>query len=279
MTTDVTTRDSGGAIVPADANVPGLSGEFGRGDIQIPICSISQNMSQDKGEPGMYAFPDGSSFDELDVVVIDVVATRALWTPIDDETVEGPLCRSADRVYGATDFPLRVVGDKAEELNVTDIEGFVLTCGTCPHFEDATTFTKPNADGPAPLMCRNGYTLLMFERTLEEVILFFVKGSAVSPVKQKIVSPALRRYRKIGQAMPWANAFTWRIQQKVDGKKNWFQPDITPNEPFGNAELDHYEEMAADLAGRASQSDEPQQAVEAEIVDATETDPGPQPDA
>ena len=257
-TTDVATREPGGAVVPANADIPGLSGEFGRGDISIPICSISQNMSQDKGEAGMFAFPDGSSFEELEVVVLDVVATRALWTPIDDETVEGPLCRSTDRVLGMTDYPLRVVGDKAEELGVVDSEETtVLTCETCPHFKDAVTFTKPTSDGPAPLMCRNGYTLLMYEDNMEEVILFFVKGSAVSPVKKKIVSPALRRYRKNGQAMPWANAFTWKVTHKIEGKKNWYQPDIMPGEPFDNEKLDFYEDMARSLSGRAQQSDEP----------------------
>lgn len=243
MTTDLTTKDSA-AIVERGAALPGLSGEFGQQDIVLPVCSLAQPMSQDKGEAGRYSFPDGSSLEQLDVVVLDIVATRALWAPIDDETVDGPLCRSADRVMGLTSHAKRVTGDKG----AGDGEQYIV-CKECPHFADATTFTKENTDP----MCRFGYTLLMYERELDTPFLFFVKGSAVKPVKQRIVSPALQRYQRGEPPRPWLTPFLWSVTHKIDGKKNWYQPDITPQEPFTDKEALGWAEMSVSLSGRAAE--------------------------
>lgn len=251
MTQEVAQREST-AIVPEGAGAAGLSGEFGQQDIVLPICSLSQPMSQDKGPEGHFFFADGTSLEEMDVVVLDVVATKGLWLPIDDESAgEGPLCRSADRVMGLTSNPERVLGkDAMRALDITDDgKPTYLICKDCRYHASATTFGRDEKG----LWCPNGYTLLMYERNLKQQFIYFVRGSAVKPVKQRIVSPALIRFRQSGVAAPWANPFEWKPKEVTEGKKKWWAPEIAPLEAFGEVEADFYGDMSAELSGRAAQ--------------------------
>ena len=93
MTQEVAKRDERRAVAIPTDGADGLSGEFGQGDMAMPICSLGQPMSQGKTE-GKFSFPDGRSLDDLEGVVLDIGATRAIWAPV-DSGIGSPLCRSA----------------------------------------------------------------------------------------------------------------------------------------------------------------------------------------
>jgi hypothetical protein len=245
--TAVVPRDNGaGGLTVPSAGAAGLSGEFGQSDITLPICSLVQPMSQEKGDEGRFWFPDGRSLDGMTTVVLDIVATRALWAPI-GEGMNGPLCRSGNRKEGLTNFPGRVLeGDLPP--NMKPEEQAYIPCETCPHFADATTFEA----GDKSPRCRYGYTLLMYETEQEFPFLFFVKGMAVKPVKMRIVSPALMRYKRAGLAEPWANGFEWTAHKvEQPGRKYWV-PDIAPLDAFDADGRAYYAALSAELSGRAS---------------------------
>lgn len=248
MTTkDVATRPTGGPLAIPEGTT-GLSGEFGQQDMSIPICSLVQPMSQDKGEEGHFWFPDGRSLKRMEIIVLDIVATRALWRPI-EENSDGPLCRSADRKVGLTDDPDRVMGDMAADKY--DEGSVELDCIACPHYEDFNIFERGQ-------FCRLGYTLLCHERVEDIPFLYFVKGVAVKPVKQRIVGPALQRVQRGKLATPWMVPFQWTAKLiEVPGQKYWM-PEILPLEPLEESAANYYAEMSLDMSGRASaQSIEP----------------------
>ncbi len=208
MTNEVAKRDEQRAVAIPTDGADGLSGDFGQGDITMPICSLVQQMSQDKGPEGTFHFPDGRNAnkepgkDALEVVVLDIVATRAIWAPV-DSGIGAPLCRSADRKMGITVYPTFIESGElkdVEKLNPESEEGEqYIVCADCRFGRSATNFEK--VDG---LWCPNGYTLLMLDVRTDEPFLYFVKGTQMKSVKQRIVSPALVRFRRTGAAMPWA---------------------------------------------------------------------------
>ncbi len=238
----VAQRASAALALPTDG-VAGLTGSFGKGDITIPICSLAQLMSQNKGEAGKFYFPDGRSLDMMQTVVLDIVATRAMWAPI-SESLEGPLCKSADRVYG---IPLDAARVLEGEVLPGYQEGDPIPCARCPHYGDAETFTEDKTR----LLCRNGYTLLMVDFETDAPFLFFVKGSAVKPVKQRIVSPALMRFKRTGKAEPWAQVYDWTAKLVEQPGKKFYTPEIMPSTELDDAAKDYYAAMSADLRGRA----------------------------
>ncbi len=256
MTTKQVTKqeENGRALAIPTGGVAGLSGEFNQRDIALPVCSLAQPMSQDKGPEGKFSWPDGRSVDQMTVVVLDIVATRALWSPIDWDVGE-PICRSSDRLDGLTKYANIVTAEKPKAGDIREADPIIISCAECPHFKDATTF--PDQE----LRCMYGYTLLLVEREGDGLpFLYFVKGSAVKVIKQRIVSPALMRLRVNKPAEPWAQPSGWTIVLKQEKQRKWYVPEIMPLEPLGEEEKDLYATMSAEFSGRASQQtleDEP----------------------
>lgn len=225
----------------------GLSGTFGREDIAIPVGSLSQAQSQDKGEPGRFWFPSGESLETMETVVLDIVATRGMWDAF-GEGSKGLICRSNDRQMGWTEDASEVLGKaKAKDLGLGDGE-VTIPCDMCPHAKDATDFTSNDKDPK----CRLGYTLTMYEVEMKSVFLYFVKGTQVKPVKQRIVSPALFRLRQDGKAAPWTCAYTWTVKPVTGPSGKYFVPEIQPQPPFDDQVKDQFADMAAEYVGSAS---------------------------
>lgn len=249
MTTDLTTTDRHDLVTAGDAE--GLSGAFGQEDLSLPVLSLVQPMSQDKGEAGTFSLPDGRNFADLHVVVLELAATRAMWAPM-GEGDGRPICRSGDRKTGFSEKPNIVYNDS------TMSEPMEIVCETCPHFAD-DQFSRDD------YLCKMGYTLLCYETEQMFPFVFFAKGAAVKAVKQRIVSPALMNYQQTGQATPWRFEYHWQ-PKLVQSEFKYYVPDIRIEGP----ELDedrqaHYASMARSYRGRASQ-----QTVEDEPVDTQE---------
>src|SRR3989304_4308962 len=157
-TTAVATRRDGAVTLPEEG-AAGLSGEFGQSDITLPVCSLSQPMSQDRGKEGTFWFPDGRRVEGLEGAVRNTVGTRGRWADV-TEGISGPLCRSADRREGYT--------ERAEEVLGGNNEGSMyIPCEACPHFRDNETFESGS------MRCRNGYTLLLYDTQVEAPFLYF----------------------------------------------------------------------------------------------------------
>ena len=63
MTTEEVAKRQDGAIALPDEGALGMSGQFDRGDVSTPACSIVQPTSaSDRGDPGYYWFPDDSCY-------------------------------------------------------------------------------------------------------------------------------------------------------------------------------------------------------------------------
>ena len=259
----VAKRDEQRSVAIPTDGADGLSGDFGQQDMTMPICSMGQPMSQGKAE-GKFSFPDGRSLDDLEVVVLDIVATRAIWAPV-DSSIGAPLCRSADRKMGITLYPTFIEQGElkdVEKLNPESAESEqYIVCADCRFGPTAASFEK--VDG---LWCPNGYTLLMLDVRTDEPFLYFVKGTQMKSVKQRIVSPALVRFRRTGAAMPWAATYQWkpRIVEEKEKKRKYWVADITVGEDTSDANRERYAEMSLALRGRASEQTEEMPRDEAE---------------
>jgi len=250
MTTEVAKRE-GGVLVP---NEVGVTGAYDQDDIVTPICSIVQPSSgSERGDPGRYWFPDGYAADALaDVVVLGFAGTRTLWAP-KGEGDSVPACRSANRQEGMTTRPGLVIGEKeARKQNMEDGKAVYIPCEVCPHYDD-------DKFGSGDWLCKPGYTLLLFTEE-RGPFLFFVKGSAINPVKRAIISPALMRIKRGERAEPWRFLYTFNLRMTENDKGKFYVPEI---QATGEVEKpEQYEEMAVQLSSNIERSME--QAVEAE---------------
>jgi hypothetical protein len=214
----------------------------------MPVCSLVQPMSQDKGEEGKFWFADGTALDSMKTVVLEIVATRALWAPV-DSGLGAPICRSADRRMGMTLYR-SFIEDSGDPMKLHEEDQAYIPCPDCRFFETARSFEKVD-----DLWCPFGYTLLMVHAETDEPFLYFVKGMQMKPVKQRIVSPALLRIKKTGKATPYANVQEWRarlVEEKEKKRKYWVA-DIMSGDALSDAEQESYREMSISLRGRAAE--------------------------
>ena len=243
MTTEEVAKRQDGAIALPDEGALGLSGQFNRGDVSTPACSIVQPSSaSDRGEAGNYWFPDGHTTERLEVVVLEIAGTRTLWAPKDTGETS-PVCRSADRTEGLTNKPSMVLGeDVAKKQHMADGPGTYLVCDVCPHSND-------DPFGSGDWLCKPGYTLLLYEEE-RGPFLFFAKGSAMKIVQRMIVSPALMRLRQKRPSAPWQTSFEWTLQLRENEKGKYYTPEIKALFQLKPEDAKRYEEMAMEMAGK-----------------------------
>lgn len=234
--------------------VPGMAGNFSRQDVSLPIMTLTQPMSQDKGVEGRYYFPSGRAVERMEVVVIGLVATRTSWADI-KENIDGPLCKSTDRATGLTRYPNWIM---LGEREATPLEEPVpIDCDKCRLGPSAQSFER-DKDG---LWCPFGYSLLLADFETAEPSIFFVKGMAFREVQSKLVSPALMRYQNTGKADPWRMTSIWEIKKVEEPGKKYYKPVITPGRALEQPHQDFYAEMSSELIERSMKQireDEPQ---------------------
>ena len=217
----------------------GLSGAFDQGDLKLPTCSLVQPMSQDRGAAGRFWFDqEGRSEETFTAIVLNIIGTAAMWEPISAET-RGPVCKSVDRVMGITNKPSVVLGTAMED------SGMYIECARCPHHADWEVMKS------GPMHCSKGFTLLMCDTEMQQPFLYYVKGTQFSPVRDRIVSPALLRRKRYGNAEPWLTPFTWSAREVVQPGKKYWVPIITMQQPLGDEARAFYADLSAHLAGKA----------------------------
>ena len=234
----------------------GLSGEMGSQDLIVPTCSLVQPMSsQDKGERGKFYFSEGMALDELNVAVLRIAFTRTMWSDIDEDIqgLNGPICKSVDRLVGLTNLPEFVTGAAVLREVLPHEDKTDLNCATC-RFKETANFGV-EVDN---LRCRWTYTLLMVDIETRDPFLYFVHGMQMRSVLRNIITPARKRREKTGNGQPWLNAYHWKPRM-VEEKRN-YTVDITTGDQFGEEDLAEFAAMSAELrrhAEQASQDDEP----------------------
>ena len=266
MTTDMTDRPDTALATVAD---DGMAGEFDETDISIPSVTLVQPMTPDKGgaEDGDWLFSDGRSFPTIDVVVLHIAATRDLWGT--RESDEGLICKSQDRRMGFTEVPLRVFGPEA---NVS--EPMNIVCQECPHFDD-DQFAKSTEGN---LLCKKGYTLLLYEVEHKFPFIYYVQGAAMKPIKARVVGPARLHWEQTGASEPW------RFIYHVEGKKNttkftFWTPDffIPKDGLLEEDERDRYASLSRSYRGSTTEAmegdDEDTQAQSETVRDGGEPEP------
>ena len=237
-----------GAMVEYEVSGSGMSGSFDEGDLKLPSCALVQPMSQDRGEAGNFWFDqEGRSVKAFTAVVLNIIGTAAMWEPIGSET-KGPVCKSIDRVMGLTNKP-SVVLDKAMEDSTMYIE-----CARCPHRADWDIMKS------APMHCGKGFTLLMCDLETKDPFLYYVKGTQFSPVRDRIVSPALIRRKRYGKAEPWLTPFTWTARDVVQPGKKYWVPVIVMEKPLDEEQRAFFADLSAQLAGKAERQSEEEMA-------------------
>ena len=246
------TNGASTALAQATNNMPGLSGEASQSDVVMPVCSLVQAQSQDKGEEGKFWFPDGTVLTEMNAVVLNIIFTRTLWASLESEL--GILCKSGDRRMGIANHPQIVLDDASAAEGQQYIP-----CSECPRQKDEENWVK---DG-----CRFGFTLLMWEKNLAFPFLYFVKGTHVLPVKRAIVSPAIMRATTTGKADPWASVYQWKPRQ-VQKKFKFWVPEIVAVEEVSEGDQARYEQRSLEMSDRAkAQIEEDPGPVQAEMMD------------
>lgn len=248
-TTDITQAQEARVPSLGLSTEPGLHGELDQDDVVLPICAITQPTSaSERGEPGMFWFNNNRSVKEMEVVVLDVMGTRTLWAPKGKSSIDGILCRSADRRDGIARYPSVSLSAEPAKVKGAELDQQYISCNRCPHYND-----DQYAD--EDYLCKKGYTLLMAERETGGAFLYYVKGSAMKPVIRSIVSPAIARtQRKPAEpAAPWLNPFHWKPLITENQKGKWYVPVITSLPPFEAKDAKFYAEMAGRMSGRAAE--------------------------
>jgi hypothetical protein len=262
------TKQSEDTKALAPVNEPGVSGTYDSDDFVTPICSIVQPSSgSERGEPGKFWFPDGFTAEKLtEIIVLAFSGTRTLWAP-KGEGDSVPVCRSPNRRDGMTTRPSLVIGEKeAKAQGMKDGSMVYIPCEVCPHFRD-------DKFGSDNWLCKPGYTLLLFEEE-RGPFMFFVKGSAINPVKRTIVSPALMRIRQGQPAAPWRWTHDFSLHMTENDKGKFYVPDIKQSGDVEDAEA--YLGMSQEMAGiierqmEASVIDEDEELRQATFVEAEE---------
>ena len=254
--TEVAKPQENGQALVVPGGGDGLSGEMGPQDIIVPTCSLVQPMSsQDKGERGKFYFSDSMALDALNVAVLQAAFTRTMWSDINEDIkdLNGPICKSNDRLTGHTNLPEFVEGAAVLREVLPHEDKIDMSCASC-RFKGTADYGVV-VDG---LRCRWTYTLLMVDIETRDPFLYFVHGMQMPPVLRAIITPARKRAKKTGNAQPWLNAYHWE-PRFVEEKKNW-TVDITTGDQFGEEDLAEFAAMSAELrshAEQASQDDAP----------------------
>ena len=216
----------------------GLAGQFDESDFVIPAWFLVQPTSQDfpDAEPGQFATRDGRKADSLKVVVLRIAATRALWPK---EMGEGrrPLCASNDRVQGRPfgDFEPYDSWGKAEHQDE-------IRCQDCGHYNDNPWDDESGKDG-----CYKGYAILMaLVDDDDEPAVIRIKGTSMSPVKQKLLSHFQLRPGRVPMPV-WAKVFELHSEKGENVKGKFFI--VTPKLVGATENPDHYRDLARHLAG------------------------------
>lgn len=234
-----------GALTEYEPSSAGMSGSFDEGDIKLPSCRLLQPMSQaEGGTQGHYWFDqEGRDVESFEAVVLNIIGTAAMWKPIGEGDGKGPVCKSIDRVMGLTSEPSLVLKDPDK----VDGEPIYIQCSLCPRRADWEVLRS------SPMHCSKGFTLLMCEVETREPFLYYVKGTQFSPVRDRIVSPALLRRKRYGNAQPWLTPFTWTTRIVEQPGKKYFVPVIVAGKPFDAEERDFFAGLSVQLAGRAEE--------------------------
>lgn len=239
-----------GSNLPAPLDIMeqvGMGGDFDSDDLTIPIMAINQPTSgSERGDPGKFSFSDGRQVDDMETVVLDIIGTRTLWTPKGEEP-DGIVCKSADRRVGETDYPALTLGaEQCKKAGVNPDSKAFIPCKECPHFTDSS---YERAD----YLCKKGFTLLMIDRQTKSPFLFYVKGSAMSIVKKRIVSPPLARAARGEVAAPWTTTFAWTVHLIEDPDRGkWYVPVVVPMQFEGEDLSAEYAGLAVKYSGRAA---------------------------
>lgn len=238
-TKELTDTKAGNGAIAIPAESVGLTGQADQDDILTPTCSIVQPGSADeRGDAGDFYFADGTNVKELDVIVLEIAFTRALWGARGDGN-NAPLCRSVDREMGMTLKPVEVTG-KDDGSNRADGQMVFIPCAQCRHQND-------DKFGPSVGSCKPGFTLMLYDDD-HGPFLFFVKGSAIQPVKRQIVSPALRRTQRHLSPDHWTHSWSWKTEKRENDKGKFFVPVLTDLGPVEDP--DAYRDLAISLRGR-----------------------------
>ena len=221
-TTAVTKQNGAraGVMIPPPGE-DGASGAYDQDDLVTPACSIVQpGSASERGEQGNFYFPDGFTTERLEgVIVLAFSGTRTLWAPKSDGGDSAPACRSANRMEGVTTKPSMVFGEKeAKAQQMEDGKMMYVICQACPHFKD-------DKFGSGDWLCKPGYTLLLYQEE-RGPFMFFVKGSAINPVKRTIVSPALMRLRQQKPAAPWQFLYDMTLRMTENDKGKYYVPEF-----------------------------------------------------
>lgn len=242
----VAEREAVGLPATYNPEEPGLAGRDDESDVLTPACAIVQPGSgSERGDQGTYWWSSGYNAGAFEAVVLQINFTRTLWAP-KSTGANAPICRSPDREMGMTTEPSAVLGkEAAENQGMKDGDMAYIPCDHCSHFND-----EPWAGGD--YLCTKGSTLLLFNSERGPFV-FYVKGTAVSPVKRAIISPALLR-RKQGQPLNLCGTeWGWGLTMKENEKGKFYVPTVTPGRTLELAEIAEHETMASEMRGRVSQ--------------------------
>ena len=245
MTKAVAEREEAG--LPATMSPdPGMTGVPDESDVITPMCSIVQPSSgSERGEAGSYWWSGGLNAETFEAVVLHLNFTRTLWAP-KASGMSTPVCRSADREKGWTRVPQVVASGKPGREDTTPIEDALdLDCNACQHYED-------DSYGGGDWLCTKGQTLLLYNHE-QGPFIFYVKGTAVGPVRRAIISPALLRHKQGRPANLCGTRWAWGLSKTENDKGKFYVPTVAVSEVLDLAAVAEHEGIAAEMRGSVSE--------------------------
>lgn len=242
----VAEQDTAGLPATYSPDEAGLAGRDDESDVLTPACSIVQPTSgSERGKPGTYWWSSGENAEAFNAVVLQINFTRTLWAP-KATGANAPICRSPDRELGMTTVPSQILGEAAaKSQGMEDGDMAYIPCEHCKHFKDEPW-------GGGDYLCTKGSTLLLFNKEHGPFV-FYVKGTAVGPVKRAIISPAILR-RKQGQPLNLCGTeWRWSLALTENDKGKFYIPVLAVGQVLDAAVAGEHEAMASEMRGRVSQ--------------------------
>lgn len=238
---ELTTKAENGLAPLPDGYLEDFPEGYDEADHTLPVFTIVQPTSSVEkkalGKDGQFVAKDGTTYDTLRFVLISVQYGRGLPAPFEGHDKGGQMwyCRSDDRRMGLMFEPMAVLGEDGR-----DIEGQTyIECGNCPHFEDEKKWAENG--------CRYTYLLRCIDRETERPFGFFVRSSAVAPIRSVIVDGVTPRVMKGGNVMPPQHVFWWAefemstIQKQ--GKGIYYVPQPRVSKPLDESEKTYYSQF------------------------------------
>ena len=227
------------------------------------LASTATKQEHPDWQRGKFSINTGDQLDQLEVGLLGIRFGRVKWPNEYDPNNpdEVPECKSDNGIFPTpsistplTDVSAEIRGEKVPVCVHCDANGAPQRNRTGRYLA-ACAFAKWGAKGQPPV-CKESFTMLLWEHTLNLPLIFSVKGTGVKHLNQ-LHMDMIRATRNLPEKLPYPPGAYIRIIITARAVSQWYEPIFNIGEPFDelgasiNADakkdlIDDFESMSSD---------------------------------